>query len=88
MLTPTEQQAIACYLQHSAQLARSLPLPTARLFLHGALLIAGEHESIESLREVYFSLRDADSALEPIATGQLQLQLTTTPQPLFPVLGL
>jgi len=59
-----EVNAIAAYLREIAQHARTLPLADATAFLHGALILAGDHPAIEPLRDAYARLVVSDAQLE------------------------
>ena len=61
-----EPDAIIFFRSQTIALARALPLADAVSFLHGGLAIAGEHEAMASLREVYQRLHSAVSRLEEI----------------------
>ncbi len=71
-----DAEAIAFFVRQAGELARSeMSLRTARPFLRGALLLAGEHDAVEALRTAYEALCVGDQQLELIAGGQLRLPL-------------
>lgn len=65
--------AIAHFVATSAAEVRRMTLTAARLYLQGLLIVAGQDEAVEPLREIY---RNLDAA-----TAQLELMLTPQPRP-------
>jgi 2-keto-3-deoxy-galactonokinase len=65
-----ESEAIADFKYRTVQLAKSLTVPEARLFLKGVLLCAAS--DVEDLRAAYTHLCTFDDQLELIASDQLK----------------
>src|SRR4051812_19692930 len=61
--------------------ARSLSYCDCLRFLQGFVLLAGESQETQPLREVIAELQQSDRQLELIAEGQLKLQLSAEPAP-------
>ena len=76
----TEEDAISFYGREIVALARTMSLPQMRLFLRGALAVAGTCEAIEPVREAYIRIVDGDERLEQIESGQLRLALDPEPE--------
>lgn len=68
-----EAEDIAFFRSTTAATARSLPLSDAIRFLHGVLLVAGEHEDMAEVREAYIRLHESDAQLELLARPQARL---------------
>lgn len=71
----TEDEAIECYLQHLAGLARTLPIHDACAILRGALLVGEGHPALDRVGAAYVQLNAADDQLELLASPQLKLSL-------------
>jgi len=72
MTTTTEAEAIADFKYRTIQLAKSLTISEARLYLKGVLL-CGENE-VEDIRAAYSNLCAFDDQLELIASDQLKFR--------------
>ena len=65
----------AAFIRHNVAYARSLPLTEAVEHLRGMLAACVDAPALDEVRRVVATMRDSDTQLELIASGQLRLSL-------------
>lgn len=76
----TEAENIAFFEATTAAVVRALPMADALRFLHGALVVCGDHAAVANLRRAYIGLHESAAQLELIAGPQRLLNLGGQPQ--------
>lgn len=66
----SEERIIEQFVQGAVAHALDLPCREAASFLHGLLLIGGEHAALDPVRKAYALLDQSESQLELIANSR------------------
>jgi len=73
-MNPEEQAAVSFFLRQSMALARRMPLPEARQYLHGLLISFPDNApEIAEAEKAFRALCTSDDLLAKIAGGQMEL---------------